>query len=251
MRYIFMFIVALAALNIISGLVMLVKNKGRDIAILRTIGAGRGAIPHFFMAGAAIGLAGAAFGLAFACCSASIFEAIQPLVEWADNYSTSIRHTFAHAQPKQLHSEVALRHHLSTHHHRLTSSSKASRLQPFKALQSVDHFSRYTDYNAHPTTRLAPTSTARSTRGSHLRLTRRRRLGPFAPPQARPQQPSQRPVVNKRLQTSGAPAPPWPPGTRRWLLSSLVQHLAHLAASISSRLVPRGRAPIFTPASPC
>ncbi len=41
MRFIFMFIVALAAMNIISGLVMLVKNKGRDIAILRTIGAGR------------------------------------------------------------------------------------------------------------------------------------------------------------------------------------------------------------------
>ncbi|HEY7851717.1 MAG TPA: ABC transporter permease, partial [Caulobacteraceae bacterium] len=59
MRYIFMFIVALAALNIISGLVMLVKNKGRDIAILRTMGAGQGAILRiFFMAGATIGLVG-------------------------------------------------------------------------------------------------------------------------------------------------------------------------------------------------
>ena len=45
MRLIFMFIVALAALNIISGLVMLVKNKGRDIAILRTMGAGQGRDP--------------------------------------------------------------------------------------------------------------------------------------------------------------------------------------------------------------
>ena len=53
MRLILMMIVAIAALNIISGLVMLVKNKGRDIAILRTIGAGQGAILRiFFMAGA-------------------------------------------------------------------------------------------------------------------------------------------------------------------------------------------------------
>jgi hypothetical protein len=37
-------IVAIAAMNIISGLVMLVTNKGRDIAILRTMGAGQGAI---------------------------------------------------------------------------------------------------------------------------------------------------------------------------------------------------------------
>ena len=42
----------IAALNIISGLVMLVKNKGRDIAILRTMGASQGAILRiFFMAG--------------------------------------------------------------------------------------------------------------------------------------------------------------------------------------------------------
>ncbi|HEY2483110.1 MAG TPA: lipoprotein-releasing ABC transporter permease subunit [Caulobacteraceae bacterium] len=83
MRYIFMFIVALAALNIISGLVMLVKNKGRDIAILRTIGAGQGAILRiFFMAGAAIGLAGTVFGLAFGVLFCLNIEAIQRFVEW-------------------------------------------------------------------------------------------------------------------------------------------------------------------------
>jgi lipoprotein-releasing system permease protein len=49
-------IILVAALNIISGLIMLVKDKGRDIAILRTMGATRGAIQRiFFMAGAAIG----------------------------------------------------------------------------------------------------------------------------------------------------------------------------------------------------
>jgi lipoprotein-releasing system permease protein len=83
MRYIFMFIVALAALNIISGLVMLVKNKGRDIAILRTMGAGQGAILRiFFMAGAAIGFAGTLFGLACGVLFCVNIEAIQRFVEW-------------------------------------------------------------------------------------------------------------------------------------------------------------------------
>ena len=57
MRLILMLIVAIAALNIISGLIMLVKNKGRDIAILRTMGATRGSIMRvFMMAGASVGV---------------------------------------------------------------------------------------------------------------------------------------------------------------------------------------------------
>jgi hypothetical protein len=57
-------IILVAALNIISGLIMLVKDKGRDIAILRTMGATRGAIMRiFFMTGAAIGIAGTLAGL--------------------------------------------------------------------------------------------------------------------------------------------------------------------------------------------
>jgi lipoprotein-releasing system permease protein len=83
MRMIFLFIVALAALNIISGLVMLVKNKGRDIAILRTMGAGRGAILRiFFMAGASIGLAGTLAGLVFGLVFCLNIEAIQSFIEW-------------------------------------------------------------------------------------------------------------------------------------------------------------------------
>ncbi len=83
MRLIFMFIVALAALNIISGLVMLVKNKGRDIAILRTMGAGRGAILRiFFMSGALIGLAGTLSGLLFGLVFCLNIEAIQRAIEW-------------------------------------------------------------------------------------------------------------------------------------------------------------------------
>ena len=57
-------IVLVAALNIISGLTMLVKDKGHDIAILRTMGATRGAIMRvFFITGAAIGTVGTLAGL--------------------------------------------------------------------------------------------------------------------------------------------------------------------------------------------
>jgi lipoprotein-releasing system permease protein len=57
MRLILMLIVAIAAMNIISGLVMLVKNKGRDIAILRTMGASRASIMRvFMMSGASVGI---------------------------------------------------------------------------------------------------------------------------------------------------------------------------------------------------
>ncbi|KAI1695486.1 macB-like periplasmic core domain-containing protein [Ditylenchus destructor] len=58
-------IVLVAALNIISGLIMLVKDKGSDIAILRTMGASSGAVMRiFFMTGAAIGMVGTFAGVA-------------------------------------------------------------------------------------------------------------------------------------------------------------------------------------------
>jgi lipoprotein-releasing system permease protein len=57
-------IVLVAALNIISGLIMLVKDKGRDIAILRTMGATRGMILRIFlMTGSAIGVTGTIGGV--------------------------------------------------------------------------------------------------------------------------------------------------------------------------------------------
>lgn len=57
-------IILVAALNIISGLIMLVKDKGADIAILRTMGATRGTIMRvFFITGAAIGVVGTLAGL--------------------------------------------------------------------------------------------------------------------------------------------------------------------------------------------
>ena len=63
-------IVLVAAFNIISGLMMLVKDKGRDIGILRTMGATKGAIMRVFLiTGASIGvvgtLAGCALGILF------------------------------------------------------------------------------------------------------------------------------------------------------------------------------------------
>ena len=78
MRLILMIVVAIAALNIISGLVMLVKNKGRDIAILRTMGAGRPAILRIFlMVGATLGLLGTLIGVVCALVFCAFIEPIQ------------------------------------------------------------------------------------------------------------------------------------------------------------------------------
>jgi lipoprotein-releasing system permease protein len=65
-------IILVAAFNIISSLIMLVKDKGRDIAILRTMGATRGMITRiFFLAGASVGMVGTAagFGLGIVFCA--------------------------------------------------------------------------------------------------------------------------------------------------------------------------------------
>ena len=77
-------IIMVAAFNIISSMIMLVKDKGRDIAILRTMGATRGMILRiFFLAGASIGvigtLAGLVLGVAFAQNIESIRQALQGL----------------------------------------------------------------------------------------------------------------------------------------------------------------------------
>jgi lipoprotein-releasing system permease protein len=83
MRLILMLLVVIAALNIISSLVMLVKNKGRDIAILRTMGAGQGSILRIFvMAGATIGALGTAAGLAIGALVSLYIGPIQAFVEW-------------------------------------------------------------------------------------------------------------------------------------------------------------------------
>ncbi|HVN00570.1 MAG TPA: lipoprotein-releasing ABC transporter permease subunit [Caulobacteraceae bacterium] len=77
-------LVLIASLNIISALVMLVKNKGRDIAILRTMGAGQGAILRiFFLCGATVGALGTIAGLLIGVVFCWRIGDIQKFVEWA------------------------------------------------------------------------------------------------------------------------------------------------------------------------
>ena len=76
-------IVLVAALNIISGLIMLVKDKGRDIAILRTMGATRGAVLRIFlMTGAAIGVAGTIAGVLLGLVICLNVESIRQFFSW-------------------------------------------------------------------------------------------------------------------------------------------------------------------------
>jgi lipoprotein-releasing system permease protein len=76
-------IVLVAALNIISGLIMLVKDKGHDIAILRTMGATSGAVLRiFFMTGAAIGVAGTLAGVALGVVVCLNVESIRQFFSW-------------------------------------------------------------------------------------------------------------------------------------------------------------------------
>ncbi|WP_213285584.1 lipoprotein-releasing ABC transporter permease subunit [Bradyrhizobium sp. sGM-13] len=79
-------IVLVAALNIVSGLIMLVKDKGSDIAILRTVGASRGAIMRIFLiAGAAIGVLGTVTGLLVGMLVCLNIETIRQFLSWLTN----------------------------------------------------------------------------------------------------------------------------------------------------------------------
>lgn len=70
-------LVMIASMNIISGLIMLVKNKGRDIGILRTIGLSKGAIMRVFMiCGAFTGIIGTFFGVILGCLFALYIDPI-------------------------------------------------------------------------------------------------------------------------------------------------------------------------------
>ena len=66
MRFIFMIVVVIAAFPVLASMIMLVKNKSKDIAILKTIGVNQGGILRIFlMAGAMIGILGTLAGLIF------------------------------------------------------------------------------------------------------------------------------------------------------------------------------------------
>ena len=76
-------IVLVAALNIVSGLIMLVKDKGSDIAILRTMGATQGSIMRVFLiTGASIGVVGTLFGLVLGVVVSLNIETIRQFLSW-------------------------------------------------------------------------------------------------------------------------------------------------------------------------
>jgi lipoprotein-releasing system permease protein len=141
MRLILFFIVAIATLNIISALVMLVKNKGRDIAILRTMGASQAAILRIFiMAGASIGLSGTLAGLLLGVLFCANITAIQAFVEWLTGtavFSADI-YFLAHIPAKIDWGEVASIVGISTAMSILATlppAIRASRLDPVEALR--------------------------------------------------------------------------------------------------------------------
>ena len=75
-------IIVVAAFNIISSLIMLVKDKGRDIAILRTMGATRGMIMRiFFLSGASVGVLGTIIGVILGVTFALNIEAIRQFIQ--------------------------------------------------------------------------------------------------------------------------------------------------------------------------
>jgi lipoprotein-releasing system permease protein len=92
-------LVLIAAMNIVSGLIMLVKNKGRDIGILRTMGLTEGSVLRvFFICGAFTGVLGTLAGVALGCLTALNIDAIMSGINWingADVWDPSIRGIYA------------------------------------------------------------------------------------------------------------------------------------------------------------
>jgi len=92
-------LVLIAAMNIVSGLIMLVKNKGRDIGILRTMGLTEGSVLRvFFLCGAFTGIVGTVAGVALGCVVAINIDQIMSFINWlngADVWDPSIRGIYA------------------------------------------------------------------------------------------------------------------------------------------------------------
>ena len=134
-------LVLIAAMNIISGLVMLVKNKGRDIGILRTMGLTEGSILRiFFICGSLTGLIGTIFGVILGCLFAIYFDPILAFVSGASGgevWDASVRGIYklpAKLQMKDVISAVGLSLGLSfivT----IFPARRAARMNPVEALR--------------------------------------------------------------------------------------------------------------------
>ncbi|MEY1556217.1 lipoprotein-releasing ABC transporter permease subunit [Yoonia sp. R2331] len=98
-------LVLIASMNIISGLIMLVKNKGRDVGILRTMGLTEGSILRiFFICGAGIGTVGTILGVIIGCLFAIYIDQIFSFVNYMAGggvWDPSIRGIYA--LPAELH----------------------------------------------------------------------------------------------------------------------------------------------------
>ena len=84
MFLILMLIIIVAAFNIVSSLVMLVKDKSKDIAVLRTFGVSRRSMMKIFiLSGTSIGILGAVFGTVLGVVIAIYIEPIRQFFQWA------------------------------------------------------------------------------------------------------------------------------------------------------------------------
>jgi lipoprotein-releasing system permease protein len=134
-------LVLIAAMNIVSGLVMLVKNKGGDIGILRTIGLTEGSVMRvFFLCGALTGIVGTALGVVLGCAFAVWIDPIFALVDRLSGggvWDPSVRYIYhlpARLQVGDVLSAVALSLGLSflvT----LFPARRAARMNPVEALR--------------------------------------------------------------------------------------------------------------------
>jgi lipoprotein-releasing system permease protein len=134
-------LVLIATMNIVSGLIMLVKNKGRDIGILRTVGLTEGSILRiFFICGASTGLIGTAFGVILGCLFAIYIDPIFSLVNYVSGggvWDPSIRGIYelpAKLQMRDVMSAVTLALGLSfviTYF----PARRAARMNPVEALR--------------------------------------------------------------------------------------------------------------------